>query len=406
MRGLLSNLVYMFNKHSLRFGLLIALSLLAFTLADFIPYSIRSFSYAVSLSIKEVLVFLLPFIVFGIVFRSVSRLQSGNAAKIVGLLLIMVVLSNAASISSAYCVGKYIASTSKTVVLQSAATSGGLEPSYVFHLPPLVSTIKAVIAGFLCGMILPKFLPQKSERVASTLSRISAFVLEKIFTPIIPLFIVGLVFKMQSDQLSQVLRDNAEVGFYMFLAVSTYIVLFYCVSERFVIRKAMSMLKNMVPAALVGFTTMSSLISLPLITQSVKKDSENPDIVDIAVPAVINIHMLGDCFFIIIMSLVISGTFGSMEYVTASDAVLFMLCFLVSMFAIVGVPGGGVIVMLPIIEKYLHFSPTMSSLITTLYVLCDPGITLVNIFGNGAFAILFTKAHKLLISKKSTQGGV
>ena len=394
----------MFNKHSLRFGFLLVLSLLAFTFADFVPYGIRSFSYAVSLSIKEVLIFLLPFIVFGIVFQSVSRLQSGNAVKIVALLIALVILSNAASISSAYCVGKYIASTSRTVILQSMETDSGLEPSYVLNLPPLISTIKAVIAGFLCGVILPKFLPQKSDKIAATLSRISAFVLEKVFTPIIPLFIVGLVFKMQSAQLSQVLRDNAEVGFYMFLAVFTYIVLFYCVSERFVIRKAISMLKNMVPAALVGFTTMSSLITLPLIIKSVKKDSENPDIVGIAVPAVINIHMLGDCFFTIIMALVISGAFGSMEYVTASDAILFMLYFLISMFAIVGVPGGGVIVMLPIIEKYLHFSPTMSSLITTLYVLCDPVITLVNVFGNGAFAILFTKAHRLLTHKKSSSG--
>ncbi|MCU7611876.1 dicarboxylate/amino acid:cation symporter [Anaplasma capra] len=393
----------MFNKHSMRFAFLVIVVLSAFSLADLVPYEIRSFSYAVSLSIKEVLVFSLPFLVFGIVFRSVSRLQSGNAAKTVVLLIAMVALSNSAAVSSAYFIGTHIASISKTIVLRDQVADGGLVPTYAFHLPPIISSIKAVIAGFMCGIILPKISAQKSDWLSSTLSGMSSFALEKVFAPIIPVFIVGLAFKMQSEHMLHVLRDNTEVVCYMFFAVLTYVVLFYCLGARFIVRKAVSTLKNMLPAALVGFTTMSSLITLPLIMKSTRKDSESPEIVDMAVPAVINIHMLGDCFFIIIMSLVISSMFGGTGHITTSDSISFMLYFLISMFAIVAVPGGGVIVMLPIIEKYLHFSPTMSSLITTMYVLFDPMITVTNVLGNGAFATLFTKVHRLLCREKQVE---
>ncbi|PLC09741.1 symporter, partial [Anaplasma phagocytophilum] len=84
------------NTHAIKFSLLLIAVISAFCFADFIPYTIRSFSYAISLTIKEVIVFLLPFIVFSIVFQSVSKLQGYNAIKVVFLLLGMVLLSNSA----------------------------------------------------------------------------------------------------------------------------------------------------------------------------------------------------------------------------------------------------------------------------------------------------------------------
>ncbi|MGN7661076.1 MAG: cation:dicarboxylate symporter family transporter [Anaplasma sp.] len=395
----------MFSKQSVRFALLAATALLSFIFADLLPYDLRSFSYAVSLSIKEVLLFVLPFIVFSIVYRSVSRLQSSKAIRILAMIMVMVILLNAVAISSAYFVGMSITSTdSSTVVYGGSPSSEEMVPYYAVHLPPLVGSVKAVIAGFLCGLALPKIRAWRSSKaLADVLAGISIFFLEKIFTPLMPIFIVGLVFKMQSDNLSDVLRSNTEVMFYMLIAISGYLLLFYGVGASFVPRKIFLKIRNVFPAALLGFTTMSSLVAMPLVIQSTKKGLKNPDIVDVVVPAVINIHMLGDCFFIIVTSLVISGMFGTLAHVAALDSIFFMLSFLASMFAMVGVPGGGVIVMLPIIERYLHFSPTMSSLITTLYVLFDPMITSVNLLGNGAFALLFARIHQFLFTKKGVQ---
>ncbi|OWZ25082.1 dicarboxylate symporter family protein [Wolbachia endosymbiont of Wuchereria bancrofti] len=65
-------------------------------------------------------------------------------------------------------------------------------------------------------------------------------------------------------------------------------------------------------------------------------------------------------------------------------------------FAIVAVPAGGIMVMLPVLEKYLKFSPKMLSLVTALYLVFDPIITLANVMSSGAFTIRFTKLYDKL----------
>jgi Na+/H+-dicarboxylate symporter len=66
----------------------------------------------------------------------------------------------------------------------------------------------------------------------------------------------------------------------------------------------------------------------------------------------------------------------------------FAMQFVVAKFSVAAVPAGGIIVMLPIIERRFAFDGTMSSLIFSLYVLMDPICTSANVFGNGAFAKL------------------
>jgi Na+/H+-dicarboxylate symporter len=68
--------------------------------------------------------------------------------------------------------------------------------------------------------------------------------------------------------------------------------------------------------------------------------------------------------------------------------------FVLAKFAVAAVPAGGILVMLPILEKYLHFSPDMLSLITALYIMFDPIITSINVLGNGAFATIFKRIVK------------
>jgi Na+/H+-dicarboxylate symporter len=128
---------------------------------------------------------------------------------------------------------------------------------------------------------------------------------------------------------------------------------------------------------------------MPLTVIGVKKMTNNDDRVDGLVPATVNVHLVGDCFAIPLMALGTMVSFG-LEFPNYGTYGLFVVYFVLAKFAVAAVPGGGVLVMLPILEKYLHFSPDMLSLITALYVIFDPIITSVNIFGNGAFTVGFT----------------
>nr|WP_269077747.1 cation:dicarboxylase symporter family transporter [Rickettsia felis] len=64
-------------------------------------------------------------------------------------------------------------------------------------------------------------------------------------------------------------------------------------------------------------------------------------------------------------------------------------------FSVAAIPGGGIIVMLPILEQYLGFNTNMMSLITALYILFDPVITCANVLGNSAFVKLIDNIYSV-----------
>ena len=78
---------------------------------------------------------------------------------------------------------------------------------------------------------------------------------------------------------------------------------------------------------------------------------------------------------------------------------VFMSYFVLAKFSVAAVPGGGILVMLPILESCLGFNAQMLSLMTALYVLFDPFITCANVLGNGAFAKLIDKLATVKLFK-------
>ncbi len=70
-------------------------------------------------------------------------------------------------------------------------------------------------------------------------------------------------------------------------------------------------------------------------------------------------------------------------------------------FTVAAIPGGSVVIAIPILEKYLGFTPEMSALMMSLYVLVDPFSTTTNVLGNGAFSLMMTKLFSPLVKPKS-----
>jgi Na+/H+-dicarboxylate symporter len=149
---------------------------------------------------------------------------------------------------------------------------------------------------------------------------------------------------------------------------------------------------------LTGFTTMSSASTMPLVIDAVEKNTTEPFTPGV-VPVSINTHLVGDCFSMSIQAIAILISFGY-DLPSLPDFLLFAVFFVIARFAVAGVPGGGVLMTLPVFEKYLGFSGEMLSLITALYILFDPLITPVNVLGHGTFAQLFEKLYKKVLGRK------
>jgi Na+/H+-dicarboxylate symporter len=149
----------------------------------------------------------------------------------------------------------------------------------------------------------------------------------------------------------------------------------------------------MLPAAISGFSTMSSAASMPLTIIGAENNAKNKDLVRSVIPATVNIHLIGDCFAIPILAYAVLKSFGMAEP-SLLNYLTFSLYFVIAKFSVAAIPGGGILVMLPILEAYLGFSAEMMSLITALYVLFDPVITCANVLGNGAFAKMMDRCNR------------
>lgn len=348
-----------------------------------LPDIFQQFLYSISVNIKSLIITILPIIIFCLLFNSMVNL-SNNAGKLIGVVLILVCLSNLFSTSLAHFLGSWVYGFDMHIITPPAEHIG-MEPLWYFSFPKLIENDKAMFLGIILGLINAKLFSKNAKIYANIIDKIIHKILG-ILVYIIPLFVAGFVVKLQSDGVIQmILKDYASI----FLVVGSSIIIYnlsvYFILSDFNVKKYLTYISNIFPAAISGFCTMSSAASMPLTIIGVERNSDKKDIAKSIVPATVNIHLVGDCFAIPIFAYAVLKSYGAMEP-SLVEYMVFALYFVIAKFSVAAIPGGGILVMLPILERHLGFTGEMMSLITSIYILFDPVITFGNVFGNGAFA--------------------
>ena len=375
--------------------ILLAIILAIIFLDPWIPLILKQILYSISLSIKSIIIMLLPFIIFGLLFKAVIML-SNKATKIIGLILVLVCCSNFISTFLSHYVGIYVYNFDLSMVMPKETS--GLSPLWFLELPKLIANDVAMFSGIILAVIASKFFKTQAVKISNSLEYGIAMVL-KFLVFMIPLFVAGFIIKLQYDSvIMTIVKDYALIFVLIALAQFSYISMLYLLLNNMKIRNYIANIKNMIPAAIVGFSTMSSAASMPLTIIGAEKNAENKDLVRSVIPATVSIHLIGDCFAIPIFAYAVLKSFGMGEP-SLLNYMIFALYFVLAKFSVAAVPGGGILVMLPILEKYLGFNSDMMSLITALYILFDPVITCANVLGNGAFAKMIDR-FVMFIDKK------
>ena len=255
----------------------------------------------------------------------------------------------------------------------------------LFELPSWVPNYIAMFSGIITGILSVNIAPGGAERLGLLLEKLTNTLLRAI-TLLIPLFVTGFVVKLQQDGIViQIIKNYTAIFAIIAVAQFGYILSLYFVFNSFRFKAFVENVKNMLPAALSGFSTMSSAASMPLTLVGTEKNATNKDLVHTVVPATVNIHLIGDCVAIPCFAFAILKNYG-IDQPHLLVYFIFTCYFVLAKFSVAAIPGGGIIVMLPILEQYLGFNTEMLSLITALYILFDPIITSANVLGNGAFA--------------------
>jgi Na+/H+-dicarboxylate symporter len=352
---------------------------------SFIPLEIQSFFLGVSLFMKSLILFLLPFIIFSLLFKAAQQLSKSGSGLMIGLILLLIITSNFISTLISGFSGFLLYNLDHALLLPKEGKE--LVPLFSLALTKLIDNDKAMMAGLFCGLI-SNYIPfLRSDTLLRSVDRFSELALKGI-SKMIPFFIFGFVLKLSHDGvISTILKDYTLI----FAAVATlqfsYLSIVYLLLHQGRLNKTLDTVRNLLPAALSGLCTMSSAASMPLTLAAAEKNCQNKDLAKSVIPATVNTHLVGDCFAIPIFAFCILKSFdfpapGLFEYLT------FVLYFVLAKFSVAAIPGGGILVMLPVLEAHLGFQGEMMSLITALYVLFDPVITAVNILCNGAMVKL------------------
>lgn len=359
-------------------------------LAPFIPLPIKQILYALSLSVKSIILLLLPIIIFGLLFKTMVDL-AGRATLAILFILVCVCCSNTLSTFLSHYLGSWIYQFDLSLIRPK--DGAGLMPAWKWQLPSLIANEKAMFLGIALGIALGNTRKNLAKKFAEQLNWLIAKILHS-FIYLIPIFVTGFVVQLQfNGVIYTIIKDYTFIFLLVAFAQFSYIFCAYIVVNHFKLKPALACIKNMLPAALTGFSTMSSAAAMPLTLIGTRNNVNNKDLSASVVPATVNIHLIGDCLAIPIFAYAVMKSFGVAEPLLASY-LIFTFYFVMAKFSVAAIPGGGIIVMLPLLENYLGFNTEMLSLITALYILFDPVITCANVLGNGAFAKLIDISFK------------
>lgn len=374
--------------------ILFGLILLTLVIYSYLPIPVMQFFYALSLSIKSLIIFLLPFIIFCLLFKTMVEL-SRRATTVILLILLCVCVSNAITTFFSHYVGSMVYQFDFSLIMP--VSSKPLIPTWTFNLPSLLANDKSMFAGLILGIIMAKV----NVNFALTISVYLNNIVQRLLTYIVyllPVFIIGFILKLQYDGvLKTIIYDYNLIFIIVACTQIAYVLTLFLILNNFQIKNWFNNIKNILPAAIGGFSTMSSAAVMPLTIAGSERNLKNKLLAHTVIPTTANIHLMGDCIAIPIFAYAVMKSYGVAEP-SLLNYMIFVFYFVLAKFSVAAIPGGGILVMLPILHSYLGFNADMLSLITALYILFDPIITSINVMGNGAFAKLIDKilAKKLV----------
>lgn len=385
----------MLNKISLPSQLLIVI-LAAISVSSMVSLEFVRAAYTFSVIFKDVLAFFLPFVVFSFILGAIVSFEK-NASKVLSILLGLIFVSNITAACVAYTIGSFFLSRGNwNMNIQDLVLNTQVEPFFRFTLPSIVrpefALIAAIIIGILCSFFRNKEFENKIIQLKDMVEKGLTFIL----IPLLPLYIFGFLLKISYEGTFVTLFQNYGKAFLLLIGSQTiYLIWMYCISNGFNLKRIFRSVKNMLPAYITAFSTMSSAATIPVSIDGAYKNTNNKKLANLAMPIMANVHLLGASFSTPLLSLVTLKLFvGSIP--EFSLYIKFIFYFGTSMFAVSGIPGGGILVVTPILISMLGFSGDMIDVITTLYMLQDPFGTAANIMGDGALVLVVNKILKKL----------
>ena len=223
-------------------------------------------------------------------------------------------------------------------------------------------------------------------------------IVENILIPFVPIYI-GCIFAKLSyaGEIFTTLKSFGIVYIILFSLQAMYLLIQFSFAGSISRQNPIKLIKNMIPAYLTAVGTQSSSATIPVTLQCARKNNVTDEVVDFVIPLAATIHLAGDTIAITLTSMAVMYMNGQLPSFGAILPFIFMLG--VTMVAAPGVPGGGIMASLGILQTMFGFGAMEQSIMIALHAAQDSFGTATNVTGDCALAIL---VDEILNKKKES----
>ena len=335
---------------------------------------------------KNFLSFIIPLIIIAFIVPGIASLgkKAGKA------LLISTVVAYVSTIIAgllAYFVGAaLIPKFLKTNSLLSESASQ-ITSYFTVDMPPVMEVMSALVLAFVLGIGIAKLNNSVAIKLANEFNDIVLMIVENILIPFVPIYI-GCIFAKLSyaGEIFTTLKSFGIVYIILFSLQAMYLLIQFSFAGSISRQNPIKLIKNMIPAYLTAVGTQSSSATIPVTLQCARKNNVTDEVVDFVIPLAATIHLAGDTIAITLTSMAVMYMNGQLPSFGAILPFIFMLG--VTMVAAPGVPGGGIMASLGILQTMFGFGAMEQSIMIALHAAQDSFGTATNVTGDCALAIL------------------
>jgi len=378
-------------KDNLLLQVIIAI-LLGTVLGSFIPEFLGRIFLTFNDFFSELLNFLIPLIIVGLIVPSIGRL--GQTA---GKLLLTTVLIAYGSTLFAGLLGYGSAISlfpslleTQTGKISLAENAKELTPYFSIEFKPFFDVMPALVFSFLFGIGLSKLRNSMFEKFADDFESIITFLIQSVIIPLLPLFIFGIFLNMTySGQVMVILNVFLKIIGVIFVMHVLLLTIQFIVAGIIAKKNPWILIKNMMPAYFTALGTQSSAATIPVTLEQTKKNGVDPEIANFSIPLCATIHLSGSMIKIVMCCMALMMIQGMpIDFIQFLG---FILMLGIAMVAAPGVPGGAIMAAIGIIASMLGFSAENQALMIALYIAMDSFGTAGNVTGDGAIAVVLDR---------------
>ena len=341
--------------------------------------------------------FAIPLIIIGFIVPGIGSLAQGAGKMLgitVGLAYISSILAGFLALPCALLLYPIILKGQQLASFDNPENA--LSTGYVsIQLTPIMGVLSALILSFILGLGITALKTRAMLNLFEDFQVIVEKMLSYVIIPLLPVHIVGVFANMTlAGQVAKILTVFVWVFAMIFILHWVTLTLQYSVAGAVSRRNPFKMLKTMMPAYLTAIGTQSSAATIPVTVRSAKKAGVSARVADFAIPLCATIHLSGS--MITITSCAVAVLFMTGKGPDFGSLAPMVLVLGVMMVAAPGVPGGGVMTAIGLLESMLGFDSSMIALMIALYLAQDSLGTATNVTGDATIATLTERISKAI----------